>query len=97
MTKTDDFGAPLLTFHGAVKIHERRNHERQLEYVVTPLDAAAALEAMAEVRVRESWYAGVDAALRVAERLSVDEHPLTLGRLRAGLTALRHPKDRRDE
>lgn len=97
MTRTDDLGRPLLTFHGPVKIYERRNHDAQLEYIVTPLDDAAALEAMADVRVRESWYAGIDAALRAAERLSVDEHPLPLGQLRARLAALRHPRDKRDE
>lgn len=96
MTRDDD-GRPLVMFNGPVKIHERRGVEGVREYVIIPLSDAATLEAMAEVRVRDAWYAGIDAALREAERVSVDEHPISLGRLRAAIVALRHPKDKRDE
>lgn len=97
MIRDDDQGRPLLTFHGSVKIYERPCIDGPREYVITPLSDAAVLEAMAEVRVRESWYAGVDAALQAAEKLSLTEHPLPLGQLRAVLASLRHPKDRRHE
>lgn len=93
MTREDDFGRALLTFHGPVKIHERRGEAGLREYVVTPLSDAAVLDLLSEARARQAWYAGVDAALRAAEVQSIDEHPLTLGRLRAGLVALRYPKD----
>lgn len=93
----EDDGRRLLSFHGPVKIHERRGVDGQREYVVTPLGDAALLDALCEARVREAWYAGVDAALRVAEVQASDPLPLTLARLRAGLAALRHPKDKRDE
>lgn len=97
LTAKDDAGRPLLTFHGTVKIHQQRGTGGVTEYVVTPLDHAAALEALASVRVREAWYAGVNAALQEAETQSVEAHPLVLGRLRAGLLALRYPRDSRDE
>lgn len=87
----------LLTFNGPVKIHRRIGYEGQAEYVVTPLSDAALLEALCAARAREAWYAGVDAALREAEQLSITEHPISLGRLRAVLAALRYPKDARDE
>lgn len=87
----------LLTFNGPVKIHPKRTPEGLREYVITPLSDAALLEALCAARVREAWYAGVDAALREAEKLSLTEHPLPLGRLRAQLVALRHPKDNRHE
>lgn len=92
-----DSGRALVSFNGAVKIHQRRTPEGLREYVVTPLSDAALLEALCDARVREAWYAGVDAALREAERLSVADHPLELGRLRAAIVALRYPKDKRDE
>ncbi len=91
-----DDGRRLLSFNGPIKIHQRRSAEGQLEYVVTPLDDAAVLEALCEARTREAFYAGVDAALREAERLSVEQHPLELGRLRAALVAVRHPRERHD-
>lgn len=93
----NDAGRALVTFNGPVKIHQRWGLDGQREYVVTPLSDAALLEALCAARVREAWYAGVDAALREAERLSLVAHPFELGQLRAGLVALRYPKDKRDE
>lgn len=97
ITREDDGGRPLLTFHGPVRITEQAAADGARQYVVTPLADAAVLEALCEVRVREAWYAGVDAALREAERLAIYDHPLTLVRVRAAFGALRHVKDRRDE
>lgn len=97
MNRRDDDGRPLVTFHGPVKMHQRKGSEGALEYVIVPLTDASVLELLSEQRAREAWYAGVDAALRAAERLSVTDYPLTLGRLRAELGALRHPKDVVDE
>lgn len=86
----------LVTFHGPVLMQERRGTDGQVEYVIAPLSDAALATGLCEQRERAAWYAGIDAALRVAEAQAVESHPLTLARLRAGLGALRHPGDRSD-
>ena len=87
----------LVTFHGPVKMHQRRGLDGSTEYVVVPLSDAAVLDLLAETRARESWYAGVAAALRAVEIESLNENPVSLTRMRAVLAVLRHPKDVRDE
>lgn len=95
--RRDDSDRALLTFHGPVKMHERRGLDGHAEYVVVPLSDAALLEVLAEKRSREAWYAGVAAALRAIEIESINAYPVTLERTRAVLATLRHPKDVRDE
>lgn len=97
MTELEEAARPLLTFHGAVRIREQRTGDGQREYLVMPLSQGAALDVLANEQIRSAWYAGIDAAMQVAEAQSIEPHPLSLSRLRAGLLALRHPKDKRDE
>lgn len=97
MTGAEDEAQPLLTFHGSVRIVERRTVDGAREYVVTPLSGAAVLEELAAARERAAWYAGVDVALREAERLAVaaDGVAVAVDHLRAALEALRFPRDDR--